>query len=67
MPMTDEPPMSGAEFQRNVHDDLEQWVDRMMQSATDNRLTVEREWLRSWLSDAMDAARKGKPAPVVEG
>jgi hypothetical protein len=62
--MTDEPPMSGAEFQRNVRDDLDQWVNRMLLSAADNGHPVEREWLRAWLSDAMDAARKAKPEPI---
>jgi hypothetical protein len=62
--LTDEPPMSGAEFRRNVHDDLDQWADRMMQSATDNGLSVEREWLRGWLGDAMDAARKSRMLPI---
>jgi hypothetical protein len=62
----EEPPMSGAEFQRNVHDDVDSWADQMLASAERNGYRVEREWLRGWLDDAMSAARKAKPKPVVE-
>jgi hypothetical protein len=60
----DEPPMSGAEFQRNVRDDTDSWTDQMLASAERNGYRVEREWLRGWLSDAMEAARKAKPPPI---
>jgi hypothetical protein len=62
-----EPPMSGAEFQRNVHDEVDSWTIQMMASAERLGFKVEYEWLRSWLGDAMDAARKGTPKPVVDG
>jgi hypothetical protein len=77
--MTEEPPMSGAEFQRNVHDDVDSWADRMVEDGLRQGMVLHRqggtafcdrdaarEWLRGWIQDAMDAARKAKPKPVVE-
>ena len=55
--------MSGAEFMRHVGDDLERWTDAGMEAAKRHGMTVEREWLRSLLADAMDAARRfSRPA-----
>jgi hypothetical protein len=56
--------MSGAEFQRTVEADLDSWADQMLASAARNGYTVEREWLREWLGDAMLAARKQVP-PIM--
>jgi hypothetical protein len=56
--MTDIRTLSGAEFQRSVRDDPEKWADAAMVAAEDLGYTVEREWLRSLLADAMDAARQ---------
>jgi hypothetical protein len=57
--------MSGAEFQREVGDDVEKWADAAMQDAEREGYAVDRDWLLKWLSDAMDAARKAKPPPVI--
>jgi hypothetical protein len=59
--MTDEHPMSGAEFQRAVGAELDSWTDQMMASAAREGHKLEREWLRSWLDDVMQAARKQVP------
>jgi hypothetical protein len=56
--MTDIRTLSGAEFQRSVRDDADRWADAAMAAAEDLGYTVEREWLRSLLADAMDAARQ---------
>jgi hypothetical protein len=64
--MIEEPPMSGAEFQRAVEADLDSWADQMLASAKRNGYTVEREWLREWLGDAMQAARKQVPMIAKE-
>jgi hypothetical protein len=64
MTESDEPPISGAEFQRNVRDNVDSWADQMMASAERNGFKVERDWLREWLADAMEAARKAKPEPI---
>jgi 2-oxoglutarate dehydrogenase complex dehydrogenase (E1) component-like enzyme len=60
--------LTGAEFMRIVGADLDKWLDAAMESAAANGITVEREWLRSLLADAMDAARRlSKPVvPVTE-
>jgi gamma-glutamyl:cysteine ligase YbdK (ATP-grasp superfamily) len=58
--------MSGAEFQRNVRDDLDKWTDQMLASAEQHGFKVERDWLREWLRDAMNAARASKPPPATE-
>jgi hypothetical protein len=68
--MTDKPAtydgLTGAEFQRAVGADVDKWTDAAMESAKRNGVTVEREWLRALLSDAMDAARH-LSRPVVPG
>jgi len=54
--------MSGAEFTRAVGADVDRWTDAGMEAAKRHGMTVEREWLRSLLDDAMDAARRfGRP------
>jgi hypothetical protein len=62
---TPEHPMSGAEFQRAVGAELDSWTDQMLASASREGHKLEREWLRSWLSDVMDAARKQVPTVVI--
>ena len=64
--MSNEPPMSGAEFQRAVGAGLDSWTDQMMASAEHAGFRVEREWLREWLGDAMQAARKQVPMIAKE-
>lgn len=56
---------SGREFVREVGADLDKWTDKMAESAKAQGHPVEREWLRSWLNDAMDAARKAETYPFV--
>jgi len=56
--------MTGAEFSREVGDDVDKWTDAGIENATRHGMTIEREWLRSLLADAMDAARKFS-RPVV--
>ena len=56
---------TGREFVREVGADLDKWTDAMAQSATDHGHPVEREWLRSWLCDAMQAAQKAMPKTFV--
>lgn len=56
--------MSGAEFTRAVGADVDRWTDAGMEAAKRHGMTVEREWLRSLLDDAMDAARR-LSRPVV--
>ena len=56
---------TGREFVREVGADLDKWTDAMVQSAKEHGFTVEHEWLRSWLADAMEAARKAAP-PLFE-
>jgi hypothetical protein len=58
--------LTGREFQRVAGDDPDKWAQAMVESAATNGYDVEFEWLREWISDAMDAARKAKPKPVVE-
>lgn len=55
---------TGREFIREAGDDLDKWTDAMAESAAREGHTLEREWLRAWLGDAMDAARKAKPPPI---
>jgi hypothetical protein len=50
--------LSGAEFQRQVGADVDKWTDAAMAAAEDLGYTVEREWLRSLLADAMEVARQ---------
>jgi 2-oxoglutarate dehydrogenase complex dehydrogenase (E1) component-like enzyme len=60
--------LSGAEFMRIVGADLDKWLDAAMESAEAKGMKIEREWLRSLLDDAMDAARRlSRPVlPVTE-
>jgi hypothetical protein len=53
--------MTGREFQREVGADLDKWTDAMADSAKENGHPVEREWLKGWLTDVMEAARKSAP------
>ena len=59
--------MSGAEFQRSVRDDPDKWADAAMASAEDLGYKIERDWIRSLLSDAMEAARRGSIREVIIG
>jgi hypothetical protein len=58
--------LTGREFMREADDDLDRWTDGIVESAASHGYKVEREWLRGWLADAMDAARKAKPPPIIE-
>lgn len=57
--------MSGAEFQRAVRDDPDKWADAAMAAAEDLGYKIERDWIRSLLADAMDAARRTSIRKVV--
>lgn len=57
--------MTGAEFQRSVRDDPDKWADAAMAAAEDLGYKIERDWIRSLLADAMEAARKGSIREVV--
>ena len=58
---------TGRQFVREVGADLDKWTDAMAESAKLCGHPVEREWLRSWLQDAMEAACKasGLAAPPL--
>lgn len=56
--------LTGAEFMRLVGDDVDKWTDAGIEAAARHGFTVEREWLRDLLADAMDAARRFS-RPVV--
>jgi hypothetical protein len=58
--------MSGAEFQRSVRDDPDKWADAAMASAEDLGFKLDRDWIRSLLADAMDAARQGSIRKVID-
>ena len=58
--------MSGADFQREVGDDVDKWADAAMISAEDAGYKIDRDWLRSLLDDAMEAARKGSIREVIK-
>jgi hypothetical protein len=68
--MTDKPAMTGAEFQREVGDDPEKWAARFLAAyASSDAIHTDAVWLEfatQWFSDAMDAARKAKPPPIIE-
>ena len=49
--------LSGAAFQREVGADVDKWTDAAMESAIEHEFKLTRDWLRSLLSDAMEAAR----------
>ena len=57
--------MTGAEFQRAVRDDPDKWADAAMAAAEDLGYKIERDWIRSLLADAMDAARRTSIRKVV--
>jgi hypothetical protein len=57
--------MSGAEFQRAMGDDADKWADAAMAAAEDLGYKLDRDWLRSLLADAMDAARKSSIKTVT--
>ena len=63
--MTDIRTLSGAAFMRAVGTDVDRWADAAMAAAEDLGFTVEREWLRSLLADAMDAASKNSIREVI--
>lgn len=65
--MTDYRTLSGAAFQRTVRDDPDKWADAAMIAAEDLGYKIERDWLRSLLADAMEAARKNSIREVIEG
>ena len=64
--MTDYRTLSGAEFQRTVRDDPDKWADAAMIAAEDLGYKIDRDWIRSLLADAMDAARKGSIREVLK-
>ena len=64
--MTDYRTLSGAEFQRSVRDDPDKWADAAMIAAEDLGYKIERDWIRSLLADAMEAARKGSIREVLK-
>ena len=65
--MTDYRSLSGAEFQREVGDDPARWADAAMIAAEDLGYKIDRDWIRSLLANAMEAARKGSIRNVIEG
>ena len=64
--MTDYRTLSGAAFQRAVRDDPDKWADAAMIAAEDLGYRLDRDWIRSLLADAMDAARKGSIREVLK-
>ena len=70
-PVSDTPPdytaMNGAEFQRAVGTDPEKWAEAYMQCA-DPALSRPHAVaaLTHWFADAMTAAVKAKPPPIIE-
>ena len=65
--MTDYRSLSGAAFQREVGADPDKWADAAMIAAEDLGYKIERDWIRSLLADAMEAARKGSIREVIKG
>ena len=65
--MTDYRTLSGAEFQREAGTDPDKWADAAMAAAEDLGYKIERDWIRSLLADAMDAARQGSIREVIIG
>jgi hypothetical protein len=63
--MTDIRTLSGAEFQRSVRDDPDKWADAAMVVAEDMGYKIDRDWLRSLLADAMEAASKNSIREVI--
>ena len=59
--------MSGADFQREVGDDVGQVGRRRDDLGRGlHGYKIDREWLRSLLEDAMEAARKGSIREVLK-
>ena len=58
--------LSGAEFQREVRDDPDKWADAAMAAAEDLGYKIDRDWIRSLLADAMEAARQGSIREVIK-
>jgi hypothetical protein len=50
--------MTGREFLRSVGDDVDKWTDAGIAALQANGVTLDRAWLRSFLDDAMTAARE---------
>jgi hypothetical protein len=50
--------MTGREFLREVGDDVDKWTDAGLAALKDRGQTIDRDWLRSFLDDAMTAARE---------
>jgi hypothetical protein len=65
--MPDYEAMSGADFMRAVGDDPDKWADAAARNAVTQGYRVERDWLRVWFGDAMEAARNATIRTVVEG
>jgi hypothetical protein len=64
--MTDYRTLSGAAFQRTVGTDPDRWADAAMIAAEDLGYKIDRDWIRSLLADAMEAARKGSLREVLK-
>ena len=64
--MTDYRTLSGAAFQREVGTDPDKWADAAMIAAEDLGYKIDRDWIRSLLADAMEAARKGSIREVLK-
>jgi len=58
--------LSGAAFQREVGTDPDKWADAAMIAAEDLGYKIDRDWIRSLLADAMEAARKGSIREVLK-
>jgi len=65
--MADYRSLSGVEFQRTVRDDPDKWADAAMIAAEELGYKIDRDWIRSLLADAMEAARKHSIRNVIEG
>ena len=63
--MTNIRTLSGAEFQRAVGTDVDKWADAAMVAAEDLGFKIDRDWIRSLLADAMEAAREGSIREVI--
>jgi hypothetical protein len=63
--MTDIRTLSGAEFQRVAGADVDKWADAAMVAAEDLGFKLDRDWIRSLLADAMEAARQTSIRQVI--
>jgi hypothetical protein len=50
--------LSGAAFQREVGADVDKWTDAGVAALKENGVEIDRDWFRSFLDDAMRAARE---------